>query len=322
MAGRRAAGSADAMREPAAGGAEAAYWRAMTEAEEREARRKRTLGITALATGLVAVGAMVAVAVMVQDSADGPSTPKTAAAGATASPAAKPSASASGKDGQGGQSGHEDSAADGSGSVPGLKLGSAAKVGAADGRDGKALQLTGTGDGFAEAAGASVDTTKDFTVSAVVRNDAASASKAALSQNGEQFFSFYLGREDAGANKNRWVFKVQTANEAGKSATALSTAAAATGRWTTLTGVYNAKAKTISLYVDGTLAQTTPAPSIVAGTGPLELGRARYKSAWADAWNGSITDVQVWKKALTADQVSKAATGKPGEAPATNLLGS
>ncbi len=167
-----------------------------------------------------------------------------------------------------------------------------------------------------------MDTTKDFTVSAVVRNDAASASKAAVSQNGEQFFSFYLGREDAGANKNRWVFKVQTANETGKTATALSTAAAATGRWTTLTGVYNAKAKTITLYVDGTLAQTAPAPSIVTGTGPLELGRARYKSAWADAWNGSITDVQVWKKALTADQVSKAATGKPGEAPATNLLGS
>ncbi|MFD8479114.1 LamG domain-containing protein [Kitasatospora sp. NPDC059673] len=289
----------------------------MAEADAREASRKRTLGITALATGLVTVGAMVAVAVIVTDRADDPSTPKTAKAGVAASAEAKPSAKAPA--GQGGQGG---SAADSAASVPGLKLGSAAKVGAADGRDGKALQLTGSGDGYAEAADATVDTTKDFTVSAVVRNDAASASKAALSQNGEQFFSFYLGREDSGSNKNRWVFKVQTANEAGKSALAVSTATAATGQWTTLTGVYNAKAKSISLYVDGTLAQTTAAPSIVHGTGPLELGRARSKSQWADAWNGSITGVQVWKKALTAEQVSKAATGKATEAPAASLLGS
>ncbi|MFD7643870.1 LamG domain-containing protein [Kitasatospora sp. NPDC059795] len=289
----------------------------MAEADAREERRKRTVRITAVATGLVTAGAMVAVAVMVQDKGDGPATPKAAQVGAA--PSAKQSANANAA--QGGQGGKGDAAADAA-TVPGLKLGTAAKVGAADGRDGKALHLVGSGDGYAEAADASVDTTKDFTVSAVVRNDAASASKAALSQNSEQFFSFYLGREDAGTNKNRWVFKVQTANEAGKSALAVSTATAATGQWTTLTGVYNAKAKSISLYVDGTLAQTTAAPSIVHGTGPLELGRARYKSQWADAWNGSITGVQVWKKALTADQVSKAATGKSAETPAANLLGS
>lgn len=297
-----------------AGGPEAAYWRTMAEVDAREARRKRTLGITALATGLVTVGAMVAVAVMMDDSA-GPAIPKAAQVGAA--PSAAPSASASA--GPGGKGGTSTEVAD---TVPGLKLGGAAKVGAAAGRDGKALQLTGSGDAWAEAADASVDTTKDFTVSAVVRNDAASASKAALSQNGEQFFSFYLGREDAGSNRNRWVFKVQTANQDGKSALAVSGGAAATGQWTTLTGVYNAKAKSISLYVDGTLAQTTAAPSVVHGTGPLELGRARSKSQWTDAWNGSITGVQVWKKALTADQVSKAATGKATEAPAVSLLGS
>ncbi|WP_152645248.1 LamG domain-containing protein [Kitasatospora griseola] len=306
------------------GGSEAAYWRAMADADEREARRKRTLGITALATGLVTVAGMVAVAVMVQDRADDPSTPRAAAAAAAPKAGGDPSPKASaGQTGQTGQTGQGGSGAEAGAPVPGLKLGSAAKVGAADGRDGKALQLPGSGDGYAEAADASVDTTKDFTVSAVVSNDAASASKAALSQNGDQFFSFYLGREDSGSNKNRWVFKVQTANEAGKSAMAVSGAAAATGRWTTLTGVYNAKAKSISLYVDGTLAQTTTAPSIVAGTGPLELGRARYKGQWSDAWKGSIAGVQVWKKALTADQVAKAVSGAAADpAPAATLLGS
>ncbi|MFJ5922826.1 LamG domain-containing protein [Kitasatospora sp. NPDC092948] len=297
-----------------AGGPDSAYWRMMAEADAREDRRKRTLGITALATGLVTVGAMVAVAVIVQDSPHGPAAPKAAKVDTAPKATAKPSPKASAD-----QGGTAKDAAE----VSGLTLGSAAKVGAADGRNGKALQLTGTGDGYAEAADASVDTTKDFTVSAVVRNDAASASKAALSQNGEQFFSFYLGREDAGSTKNRWVFKVQTANETGKNALAVSTATAATGQWTTLTGVYNAKAKTISLYVDGALAQTTPAPSIVAGTGPLEIGRARSKAKWSDAWSGSIAGVQVWKRALTADQVSKAANGGAADpAPAANLLGS
>ncbi|RKE20397.1 LamG domain-containing protein [Streptomyces sp. TLI_171] len=302
------------MDRTAAAGAEAAYWRAMADADAREARRKRTVGITITATAAVAVGAMVAVAVMVQDrGADGPSTAPTAAAAAGApSPSAGTDLTTTTD-----AAGAPDSAA-----VPGLTLGPAAKAGPAEGRSGQAVQLTGSGDAWAEAAGASVDTGKDFTVSAVVRNDAASASKAALSQNGEQFFSFYLGREDSSAaTRNRWVFKVQTAAETGKTVMALSSGAAATGRWTTLTGVYNAKAKTISLYVDGALAQTTAAPAVIPGKGPLEIGRARYKSAWADAWKGAVTGVRVWKKALTADQVAKAAAGDAAApAPSAGLL--
>ncbi|MFJ1756594.1 LamG domain-containing protein [Kitasatospora sp. NPDC088134] len=298
----------------ALGGAEASYWQVMTAADEREARRKRTVAMTAWATAMVAVGAMVAVAVIVQNRADGHPADEPQQTAAAAAPTAPGAASAGPERADGTGTGPGTTA-----SAPGLKLGPAAKLGAAAGRDGQALLLTGSGDGWGEAADAVVDTSRDFTVSAVVRNEAASAPKAALSQNGAQFFSFYLGREDASAaTRNRWVFKVQTAEDAGKTALALSPGAAATGRWTTLTGVYSAKAKTISLYVDGALAQTSPAPAIIPGQGPLELGRARWKGKWADAWNGGITDVRVWKEALTADQVGK--LGKGGATSAGGVL--
>ncbi|MFJ5230135.1 LamG domain-containing protein [Kitasatospora sp. NPDC088391] len=315
MAGRRGtgrAGGADVAERPAPGGAEASYWQVMAAADEREARRKKTVAMTAWATAMVAVGAMVAVAVIVQNRADGrpaDDRQRTGAAGVAAS-AAPGTASAGPAQADGPGAGTATTV-----SAPGLKLGPAAKVGAAAGRDGQAALLTGSGDSWAEATGAAVDTTRDFTVSAVVRNEAASAPKAALSQNGAQFFAFYLGREDSSAaTRNRWVFKVQTAEDAGKTAMALSPGAAATGRWTTLTGVYSAKAKTISLYVDGALAQTTAAPAIIPGQGPLELGRARWKGKWSDAWNGGITDVRVWKEALTADQVGKLPKGGPATA--------
>ncbi|MEV4559840.1 LamG domain-containing protein [Kitasatospora sp. NPDC049285] len=293
-------------------GPDAAYWEAMAEAEQREARRKRMLGLTLGGGALVAVGAMITVAVVVSQHSDGTPAAKPARSAAAPS-AAAPSGTAAAKPAD---------KAESAAKPEGLQPGSAAKLGPADGRDGTALLLPGNGDGYAEAADAGIDTAKDFTVSAVVRNDAASDPKAALSQNGEQFFAYYLGREDSSAaTRNRWVFKVQTANEAGKTAMALSTAPAATGRWTTLTGVYNAKAKTISLYVDGTLAQTTPAPAVLPAKGPLELGRARYKAHWADAWNGGITDVRLWRQALTADQVTRLTkTRTPDPAPAAVLL--
>ncbi|WP_370149782.1 LamG domain-containing protein [Streptacidiphilus sp. EB129] len=287
-------------------------WAGMAEANEREGRRKRLLRVGLGLAGALALGGIVVAAVVVQGS--GGTTPSADHLPAMSASASSP-ASGSASSPAGAQSVTPSATASGAGD--GLSLGPAAQVGSVDGHNGPALTVLGHSDGYAEADSTGVDTATSFTVSAMVRNDASAQPKAAVSEGGDAFFSLYLGREDySTATRDRWVFKVQTAAAAGNSVMALSTTPAAIGRWTTLTGVYDAKARTISLYVDGALAQTTPVPHILPANGPIEIGRARYKSHWADAWNGSIADVQVWAQSLAPTQVAQLARTRSADIPA------
>ncbi|GAA2139573.1 hypothetical protein GCM10009760_22020 [Kitasatospora kazusensis] len=279
-------------------------WAAMAEANERQVRRKRLLRVGIGAAGVLALAGVVGIAVALQGSGGGkPSAGGLPVASAPAGTKAGPSSAAPSTGApEGGK---------------GLRLGVSAEVGAVDGHSGPALTLHGVHDGYAEVKSGVIDTAKSFTVSAVVSNSAAAQPKAAVSQGSDGFFSLYLGREDSSsADHDRWVFKVQTAAQTGKSVMALSAGPAAAGRWTTLTGVYDAKAKAITLYVDGAPAQTVPVPGILVTNGPIEIGRARYKAHWADFWEGSIADVQVWDQPLSPDRVAQVAKTGSADVPA------
>ncbi|WP_083974994.1 LamG domain-containing protein [Kitasatospora mediocidica] len=260
-------------------------WAAMAEATERAARRKRLMrvGIGVVAT-LVVAGIVVVALVMAGPL--GKKDPKPAPQPVAANCVAPTTAPITGSND--------------------LRLGATTQVGTVDGHSGLALTTHGTPDGYAEVNSVVVNTCTSFTVSAVVRNGATDEPRAAVSQGSDGFFSFYLGRDIVGTH-DQWVFKVQTAAESGKAIQSLSASPATVGQWTTLTGVYDVKAKTISLYVDGVLAKTTPAPGILSTNGPIEIGRARFKSHWVDSWNGSIADVQVWDQPLPADKVAQLA---------------
>ncbi|MER5638379.1 LamG domain-containing protein [Kitasatospora sp. NPDC002227] len=274
-------------------------WAAMAEANEREGRRKRLLRIGGGAAGALALGGILAAAVVAQHS--GTAKPAATAAAPAAAPATAPSATAASPSPSGSPSASGSAAPH----AAGLHLGNAVQVGPVNGRTGPALTVAADHEGYAEVKNAVINTAASFTVSAVVLNNAGGDTKAAVSQGSDGFFSLYLGREDSSATtRNRWVFKVQTAAATGKSVMALSPGPATTGKWTTLTGVYDAKAATVSLYVDGALAQTVHAPGIFTTGGPIEIGRARYKSHWVDFWNGSISEVAIWPTALPADQIA------------------
>ncbi|MDH6132912.1 hypothetical protein P3T37_002298 [Kitasatospora sp. MAA4] len=268
-------------------------WAAMAEATERAARRKRLLRVGFGAIGALVVAGIV-VAALVLGGPLGKKKPQPAqpVAANCIAPTLAPT------------TGSND-----------LRLGASAQVGTVDGHSGLALTTHGTPDGYAEVNSTVVNTCTSFTVSAVVRNSAPDEPRAAVSQGSDGFFSFYLGRDIVGTH-DQWVFKVQTAAESGKAIQALSTDPATVGQWTTLTGVYDVKAQTISLYVDGVLAKTTPAPGILSTNGPIEVGRARFKSHWVDSWNGSIADVQVWDQPLTADKIAQVAKTRSADVPA------
>lgn len=264
-------------------------WAAMAEANEREARKKRLLRIGIGLVSALALAGIVVVAVAMQGSGDKKPSADQLPTGSNSAGAAcvPPSAMAS----KGGTD---------------LRLGASAQVGTVDGHSGLALTLRGAPDGYAEVNSVVVNTCTSFTISAVARNNAPQEPRAVVSQGSDGFFSFYLGRDFSGTH-NQWVFKVQTAAQSGKAVEALSTGPATTGQWTTLTGVYDAKAGTISLYVDGVLAKTSPVSGIVSTNGPIEIGRARFKSHWVDSWDGSIADVQVWDRPLAPNVVAQVA---------------
>ncbi|MFC8705331.1 LamG-like jellyroll fold domain-containing protein [Streptomyces anulatus] len=162
----------------------------------------------------------------------------------------------------------------------------------APGVTGSALKFDGEGQ-YAQSAGPVVDTTKDYTVSAWASLDAVPGNYATVvSQDGRRTENpFYL-------QYGQGAFAFSTPG--GKRARLEITPE--TGKWYHLVGVR--KGDTITLYVDGKPAATTEAGPSDVSTGPLSVGRAQYDGARGDFWNGSVDQVGVYDKALTAEEVA------------------
>ncbi|MEO3816538.1 LamG domain-containing protein [Plantactinospora sp. B24E8] len=167
---------------------------------------------------------------------------------------------------------------------------------------GQAARLDGTAAYLTAPPAVRTDTS--FAVSAWVRLDSAGYARAVLSQSGTNFAGYVLWYrpEDGG----RWAFGMPR-SDAGYQGTDLATSAqpAQVGVWTQLTGVYDARARTLRLYVDGVLAgsaeRTVPDWN---ATGWTQIGRTMWNgSAGVDHWPGLVDEVRVYDRALTADEV-------------------
>ena len=159
---------------------------------------------------------------------------------------------------------------------------------------GTALQLDGSGQ-YAQTSGPVLDTTGNFSVGAWVRLDRTGSWATAVSQDGDPSSAFYL---QYSAADNRLAFSTS----AGR---ALSDVAPEPGRWYQLVGVHDADAGSYVLYVDGVAqAKTWSQPAGDAAPGPLAIGRAVSGGNHSDFWPGSIDDVQVWNRVLTAADVA------------------
>jgi RHS repeat-associated protein len=102
-------------------------------------------------------------------------------------------------------------------------------------------------------------------------------------------------------NTKTWAFSTESADIPSPTYNvAAQSTAPATGTWTHLVGVYSASAKSVSLYVNGTLAGSQYAPAGFAGIQGLTIGSTNG----ANYFGGSISDVQVYQRALSATDVS------------------
>jgi hypothetical protein len=166
--------------------------------------------------------------------------------------------------------------------------------------DPSAITLDGSTGAFA-AAGPVVLTDQSFTVAAWVRLSSTATFRTAVCQQGTMACAFYLQYR---ADDNRWAFTMVNADQSNSAATrALSPNPPQLGTWTFLTGVYDAGAQVLKLYVNGQLVGTANAPPLWNATGPLTVGQARWNGNPVDWWAGDIDNVSVYLGALSDAQV-------------------
>jgi hypothetical protein len=157
--------------------------------------------------------------------------------------------------------------------------------------------------GYGTTSGAPLDTSKSFTVSAWVRMSATDMTKDYVilaRQPAGAYSSFYLLYNGPG----QWGAEM-TQNNTGTTAwyRAHSTAAAVGGEWTHLAAVYDATAKTLTLYVNGTVDGKVAVPAAWNDSTKVTwIGRSA-----GTYFPGNISDVRIWNQALPTDSVKIAA---------------
>nr|WP_237419116.1 LamG domain-containing protein [Kitasatospora sp. SID7827] len=165
----------------------------------------------------------------------------------------------------------------------------------------------GSPNGYAETRGTVLDTTRGFTVSAWVNLTEGTRNRTAVSQIGTHMSRFALGMMN-----DQWrMWTTDKDAEGFAFQLASSTAPVVYGQWTHLTGVYDPAAQTYTLYVNGVAGTPVASAAAWQSSGPLEIGRSKYRGAMTDPWKGSVDDVKVWDRALGAADVARVATDQP-----------
>jgi hypothetical protein len=140
-----------------------------------------------------------------------------------------------------------------------------------------------------------------FTVAAAVFLDETNGFRTVVSQDGAQNSGFYL---QYAKDDNRWSFtRVTNDAPAPGSTHALSINPPATSQWVHLVGTYDAGTNQLSLYVGNQLQSTVIYTTPFATTGKLAIGRGHFQDNDDDYFHGAISDVKIYKQALTATQI-------------------
>jgi endo-1,4-beta-xylanase len=197
-------------------------------------------------------------------------------------------------------------AIDSSGGGHHATVGGGGRLGAA-GRVPWVSVFTGNGtDSEASAAGPVLRTDTSFTVSAWVSLANKAGGWVAVSQDGTSNSAFYLMYQPS---TDRWEFTMPSAPAAPVIwQTARSTTSPALGTWTHLTGVYDASAHQLLLYVNGTLAGTRSNVTVWNAQGRFRIGRSFSGGRFA----GAISDVRAWDRALGAAEIAALADTQAG----------
>ncbi|HLL67675.1 MAG TPA: LamG domain-containing protein [Micromonosporaceae bacterium] len=173
------------------------------------------------------------------------------------------------------------------------------------GHTGKALAFSADPNAHVSSATAAVDATNAFSVSAWVNlSTGGGANRTVLSQQGVSASTFELKYDQSG----RWAFSLAQ-NSTGTTDQIISAAPADLGQWVHLVAVYtaaggNASTLRMRLYVNNGTAVTGTHSVKYGSTEPLQVGRAMSSSVWGAPFDGVIDEVRVYRRVLTAAEIT------------------
>jgi lysozyme family protein len=156
-----------------------------------------------------------------------------------------------------------------------------------------------------------IDPTKSFTVSLWVNLTKNTGTQTFVSLPGTQVSNFYL--QLGGWLSGGFVIDLYpTDSTAASDAYTESTTKPAPNTWYHVTGVYDATAKQVRIYVNGKLENQAAAPggSFANTTGGLAFGYSKWSGARSDGNDARIDDVRVFNSALSAADIQTVYTSR------------
>ncbi|MEU3206769.1 LamG domain-containing protein [Streptomyces cyaneofuscatus] len=167
----------------------------------------------------------------------------------------------------------------------------------------RGLLLNGTG-AYAATSGSVLETRSGYSFSTWVRLDSKDTTGVVLSQDGAQYSPFVVTYEKP---YDTWYFGVKEKDQDTGSAYwgRKAETPAQTGVWTHLAGTYDPALTTLKLYVNGRLEATnTTVVSSWSSTGNMQFGRYKWAGQYILPFKGSIDEVAVWQRVLSAAEIA------------------
>jgi hypothetical protein len=169
--------------------------------------------------------------------------------------------------------------------------------------------------GIVSTTGPVLNTAKNYSVSAWVKLASTGNSSTVVSQGGAATGAFSL---QYSSTFKAWTFVTPKSDSTTATQTAVHAVdAPALNTWTHLVGIYDVTSGNLSLFVNGAIVGTVRnSDGPWNATGPLAIGGVKHIDGSANNYfNGSISDVQVFQKALDPDDVSLLFNGGAGVGP-------
>ncbi len=162
-----------------------------------------------------------------------------------------------------------------------------------------------SGDRCATSPRSVVRSNESFSLAVWARlDDATTMNQTIIGADGSRVSGWFLGARTNAQGVPFWSLMMK-ATDLESSATewaggTTDAFAATLGKWTHLTATYNATTKTMSLFVNGAkVSSVVRTGTNWSAPGQLTIGCAKYAGVPADHFRGALTDVKVWRGALT-----------------------
>ena len=168
----------------------------------------------------------------------------------------------------------------------------------------RAVTFDGVDDTASVTGGAVIDTSRDYTFAVWARPDSIGQTRPLLSANGTRDSAFAVRLNTQG----RWEFSMTSALIfPPTSRTVVGHSVNRAGVWAHVAGSYDATAKVMRLYVNGTLEATLSGISGAFTAAGLQLGQQLSMGTFGSGrWQGAVSELKLWNMLVSPEGIGSA----------------